>query len=539
MEKRVILFLIISFAIVFAYPFILRHIAPSQTATKKISEKESRKATKEKAPPPLVPEVNISVEPSEEKRVIVETDLYKAILSNRGGTIVSWELKKHRDKDKEGMEREIELIPREEEGMMLPLSIVADGKNESTRLYRVDGGNIDLQNAQTGEKGTIRFVYPDPDKKGEIIKEYVFEKGTYLVELKTLLKGASSGYTLFLGTNTGIHSWGRSYGGLVGPVSRVNNEKITENPKKMKPEVVLSGTVEWAAQQDKYFLAALLPKEPLDGAVKVLRTAETQVNSGIEVPPAQAGRTQQFDVYLGPKEYDRLQSLHKNLEDTIDFGWFIFGSWWLVRMIAKPLFYILKFFYSFSHNYGVSIILVTCMVKGLFFPISLRGFKSMRGMQEIQPKLAALRKKYEKDREKLNREMIDLYKKHNVNPLGGCLPMLIQLPVFVALFNVLYVSIEMRYAPFVFWIHDLSSYDPFYILPLFYGGTTFLLQRLQPSGMDPQQAKMTAIFIPIVTTVLFLNFPSGLVLYWVVNNLLSIGQQRLIRPPGPPPIQTT
>jgi YidC/Oxa1 family membrane protein insertase len=538
MEKRVIVFLIISFAIVFAYPFILRHIAPSPTTSKKMADKETGKTTKGQIAPPLVSNLNLSGPPEGEKNIVVETDLYKAVLSNRGGIIVSWELKKHRDKNKEGIEKEIELISQEKE-MMPPLSIVADGKDETSRLYQVEGENINLQNGGRTERGTIRFVYQNLDKKQEIIKEYVFEKGTYLIELKTMVEGESGGYTLFLGTNTGIHSWGKSYGGLVGPVSRVNNEKRTENPKKMQPEVIQAGNVEWAAQQDKYFLAALLPKEPLEGAVKILRTGETQVNSGITVPSTESGKTQLFEVYLGPKEYDRLQDLHKNLEDTIDFGWFIYGSWWLVRMIAKPLFYILKFFYSFSHNYGVSIILVTCMVKGLFFPISLRGFKSMRGMQEIQPKIAALRKKYEKDREKLNREMIELYKKHNVNPVGGCLPMLIQLPVFVALFNVLYISIEMRHAPFVFWIHDLSSFDPLYILPLFYGGTTFLLQKLQPSGMDPQQAKMTAIFIPIVTTVLFLNFPSGLVLYWVVNNLLSIGQQRLMGPPGPPPVQPT
>jgi YidC/Oxa1 family membrane protein insertase len=539
MEKRLVLFLIISFAIVFAYPFILQHIAPSLLTQKKADEKTRSKPRGETFAP-IATEFKPHGQPEGERNIVVETDLYKATFSNRGGTLVSWKLKQYKDEKEKNKtaEEEIELIPQQQKGVMPPLSVVSDGEDETDRLYQIEGKDINLQGGSGSEKGKILFIYEDIQKKERITKEYSFEKGTYLLGLDVQVSGVPKGYTLFLGTNTGIHDWGKSFGGLVGPIFIVNNKKESENPKKMPPEVTRSGLIKWAAQQDKYFLAAILPKEPLEGAIELLRTSETQVNSGIKIPPPDVDKIRQFEIYLGPKEYKRLQALHKGLEDTIDFGWFIFGSWWLVRMIAKPLFYILKFFYTFSHNYGVSIILVTCLVKGLFFPISLKGVKSMRSMQQIQPKLAALRKKYENDREKLNKEMIELYKKHNINPLGGCLPMLIQLPVFVALFNVLYVSIEMRQAPFVFWIHDLSSSDPYYILPLLYGGTTFLLQKLQPSGMDPQQAKMTAIFIPIVTTVLFLNFPSGLVLYWVINNLLSIGQQRLMGPVGQSPAQS-
>jgi len=533
-EKRVIVFLIVSVVIVFAYPYMLRRFVP-QGSTVRRPERAREPSTT--LPSPGIFEGPVPTGPGpqkdEAKNVVVETDLYTATLSTRGGGIVSWKLKKYDEQTGPGgavgETRPIDLISESSSSLEYPFSLQAEGLKPGMDIYHLEGGDLDLQGA--APEGSIRFAYQDPDGQSRIIKTYTFRKGTYAVSLHITTSGLKGAYRLSLGPNTGIHSWGQSLGGLVGPFSRINDENKTENPKKIKGPVVWSGTVEIAAQQDKYFLAAVYPELPLDGSVEVRRTGDAEINTDIVVSAADARNPQTFGIYIGPKDYDHLHAVGRHLEDTIDLGWFIFGSWWIVRMIAKPLFYTLKFFYKFSHNYGVAIVLVTCLVKGLFFPISLRGVKSMRAMQELQPKLIALRKKYEKDKGKLNREMIELYREHNINPLGGCLPMLIQLPVFVALFNVLYVSIEMRHAPFVFWIRDLSSSDPFYILPLLYGSTTYLLQKTQPSGMDPDQARMTAIFIPIVTTGLFLNFPSGLVLYWVLNNLLSIGQQQLMGPP--------
>ena len=532
MEKRVVLFLIISLVIVFAYPYLIRRIAPSPAAGKKpLRASEPPRATSggERAPRG---EANLAV--SDKEQLIVDTDLYTAVFSSHGGVLASWSLKRYRNELAKGAEEKegspIELVTAGPASPNPALAIRSENHDFSRFAFRVDGGDLSLLGP--GASGSIRFVYSDPVTHEEIIKEYSFRGGTYAFSLKVTTSGLKGGYQLGLGENTGIHSWTQSFGGLVGPFGRVNGENRTENPKKITAPVIWEGDIEIASQQDKYFLAAVYPETPLQGAIEIHRDGEGQLSTDIRLPAAEAEKPQSFGVYLGPKEYDRLQALGRHLEDTIDFGWFIFGSWWIVRIIAKPLFSILQFIYTFSHNYGVAIILVTCLVKSLFLPISLRGVRSMRSMQEIQPKLAALKKKYEKDREKLNREMIELYREHNINPLGGCLPMLIQLPVFVALFNVLYVSIEMRQAPFVFWIHDLSSFDHFYILPILYGATTYLLQRTQPSGMDPQQAKMTAIFIPIFTTGLFLNFPSGLVLYWVLNNLLSIGQQHLMGQPA-------
>ncbi|MDC4224556.1 MAG: membrane protein insertase YidC [Candidatus Manganitrophus sp.] len=219
------------------------------------------------------------------------------------------------------------------------------------------------------------------------------------------------------------------------------------------------------------------------------------------------------------------------MQESIDFGWFIMGSWLPVRLVAKPIYFILRFFYQFTHNYGVAIILVTVLVKVLFFPITRKSLASMKDMAAIQPKVAALRKKYAGDREKMNRELMNLYKEHQINPFGGCLPMLAQIPVFIALFNVLYTTIDLRQAPFMFWIQDLSDKDPYYVLPMIMGISMFFQQWTQPTTMDPTQAKVM-LFLPVIYTFFFLNFPSGLVLYWLVNNILTIGQQYLMNREG-------
>jgi YidC/Oxa1 family membrane protein insertase len=216
--------------------------------------------------------------------------------------------------------------------------------------------------------------------------------------------------------------------------------------------------------------------------------------------------------------------LNAGLEDTIDFGWFVFGSWGLVKAVAKPIFYVLRFLYEFTHNYGVTIILLTMLIKLMFVPLQYKSYKSMKQMQVIQPKVLAIQNKFKDDRERLNKELIKLYKDHRVNPVGGCLPMVLQMPVFVALFNILYMTIDLRQAPFMLWIKDLSVQDPYYVLPIIMGATMVIQQKITPTTMDPTQAKIM-LFLPVFMTFLFVNFPAGLVLYWLTNNTLTITQQ--------------
>jgi YidC/Oxa1 family membrane protein insertase len=239
-----------------------------------------------------------------------------------------------------------------------------------------------------------------------------------------------------------------------------------------------------------------------------------------------------FQLYFGPRDLGILKELGLKLERAVYFGW--------TDIIAKPLLYVLWFFNEYLHNYGISIILLTILIKILFWPLTHKSYKSMKEMQKLQPRMAKLREKYKDNREQMNKELMGLYKTYKVNPMGGCLPMVIQIPVFFALFRILGDSIELRHAPFFLWINDLSAPDrlfqfPFSIpfmsppygipmLTLLMGASMFLQQKMTPTPGDPTQAKIM-MFLPIIFTFMFVNFSSGLVLYWLVNNILSIGQQ--------------
>jgi YidC/Oxa1 family membrane protein insertase len=196
----------------------------------------------------------------------------------------------------------------------------------------------------------------------------------------------------------------------------------------------------------------------------------------------------------------------------------------MVRAVAKPIFYVLRYINDYTHNYGLTIILLTVIIKLIFIPLQYKSYKSMKQMQGIQPKVAALQEKLKDDRERLNKELIKLYRDHKVNPAGGCLPMVLQMPVFVSLFNILYMTIDLRQAPLGLWITDLSVQDPYYILPIIMGISMMVMQKIQPTTMDPTQAKVM-LMLPALMTFLFINFPAGLVLYWLTNNVLSIVQQ--------------
>lgn len=283
-----------------------------------------------------------------------------------------------------------------------------------------------------------------------------------------------------------------------------------------------SGDVSWSGYTDKYFLSALVNTDNVFDTVtlerEVNRISNTAHVPAFSIAPG-AKKSLDFAVYFGPKNIDYLSAAGKNLTEVVDFGFFAF--------LSKPLHVCLKFFYTFVHNYGIAIIILTVIIKLLFWPLTQKSYTSMRAMQTLQPEMKKLREKYRGDKEGLNRNMMELYKEHRVNPLGGCLPMLVQIPVFIALYKVLLGTIELRHAPFALWLTDLSVKDPYYITPIIMGATMFIQQKMTPSTMDPMQAKMM-LAMPVVFTFIFLNFPSGLVLYWLVNNLLTILQQYLI-----------
>ncbi|HTT08411.1 MAG TPA: membrane protein insertase YidC [Gammaproteobacteria bacterium] len=279
----------------------------------------------------------------------------------------------------------------------------------------------------------------------------------------------------------------------------------------------------WAAILQHYFIAALIPNvgEAYHYHTKALDNQHYVIGAvGPEhTVPAGGEGTVSIRFYLGPKTQDTLERIAPGLDLTVDYGalWFI----------AKPLFWFLKRFHALTGNWGWAIIILTVLVKGLFYPLSAASYRSMAKMRAVQPRILALRERYADDKTRLNQAMMDLYKEKKINPLGGCLPVLIQIPVFLSLYWVLLESVELRQAPFVLWIHDMSAADPYFVLPLFMGATMFFQQRLNPPAMDPTQQRVMQL-MPVVFTMFFAFFPSGLVLYWCVNNLLSILQQAVI-----------
>lgn len=276
----------------------------------------------------------------------------------------------------------------------------------------------------------------------------------------------------------------------------------------------------WVAMLQHYFVTAWVPHS--DGEHLYRGRARDDgtylveyVGPQVSIEPGGTG-TVGASFYAGPKIQDRLEEIAPNLSLTVDYGFL----WW----IAVPLFQLLDMFHSLVGNWGFAIILLTLMVKLVLYPLSAAAYKSMANMRKFAPELKRLQERYSDDRQKLSSEMMNLYKKEKINPLGGCLPMLLQMPVFLSLYWVLYESVELRQAPFMLWIEDMSQIDPFFVLPLLMGVTMFFQQRLNPPPPDPMQAKVLKI-MPVMFTVLFLFFPAGLVLYWLVNNLLSITQQ--------------
>lgn len=292
--------------------------------------------------------------------------------------------------------------------------------------------------------------------------------------------------------------------------------------KDMQNIAPVESTEGWIAFNQHYFLSAWIPTSQQNRKFQIKAKGSNflmgYVESQDEILP---GATHAFGakLYVGPKVIELLEKVHPNLALTVDFGWL-----WL---IAKPLYHVLEFIHDFVGNWGVAIILLTVSIKALFFHLSAASYRSMANMRRVAPELTRLKEQYGDDRQRMSQAMMELYRKEKINPLGGCLPILVQMPVFISLYWVLLESVELRQAPFFGWIQDLSIKDPYFILPLLMGSTMFIQMKLNPTPPDPVQARVMQL-MPIIFTVFFLWFPAGLVLYWFVNNLLSIAQQWII-----------
>ena len=522
MEKRVVIAVILSIAVLYGYSLIFPPV-------KKLEAVKTAPATQGQA----VPIQAVAVKPQSTpaignetvaaRDVVVETDLYTAVFSSKGAALKKLVLKRY--KETSGAAGRNVVLLNEEPAENF--SLLTDGKSfgiEPTAVYATSSSGLSL----TGNgKGTLEFVAGSPS--GLVCKKvYTFTGNGYRIDLhQELLNRAAARFdgSLHLLVNNRIEAKpgdGRFevYGSVTLADNKINTEKMAEFEKGPKQ---YQNNILWTAFADKYFMNAVLSENNSIAAVRLAKGGVNYLRSDITSPTIALNPGQSvaidYRIFYGPKDLEILKGQGNRLEEVIDFGWF--------SALAKPLLYALKFFYSYTHNYGIAIIIITVILKLLFFPLTHKSYKSMKEMQKIQPKMAELKEKHKNDRDAMNRSVMELYKTHKVNPLGGCLPMVVQIPVFFALYKALMFSIELRHAPFMLWIMDLSAKDPYYVTPIIMGVTMFVQQKMTPSSMDPVQAKMM-LMLPVVFTFMFLNFPSGLVLYWLVNNILTIAQQAYI-----------
>ena len=546
MEKRAIIAVVLSLIILVAYQhfFAPPPPPPEKAAT---SQEKTPAATKPgnettaatpaagqtaAATAPAAQPLQITAEPG--KDVIIETPLYTAVFDTRGARLKDWRVKKYLDKQGEGAK---------------PIDLAAEGLGEK-RPFGLEfteanfpfspeaNFQVDTESLKLGpekDKGTIAFSWDSPEGL-RVIQELTFHADGYRVEINLKMLNTSShplegrpGYVwngkIHVAPDSGgmacMPGSGGSSGAEVPPFTTLVKKELHEiEIKDLKEDKRFTQNVQWGGFQNKYFLAALVPQKS-EGTELILKKVSDLAGAlHIAGPKAQLQPGTQFAqgyiMYLGPKDLDILKSFNYDLDRALDFGWF--------DIVAKPMAYVMKFFYKYTGNWGLAIIFLTVLIKILFWWPTHISYKSMKEMKKIQPEMVKLKEKYKDDKEKLNKETMDLYKRYKVNPASGCLPMVIQIPIFFALYKVLLYSIEIRHAPFYGWIHDLAAADPYYISPILMGASMFIQQWMTPSTGDPTQAKMMLI-MPVVFTFMFLSFPTGLVIYWFFNNILSIGQQ--------------
>ncbi len=465
--------------------------------------------------------------------VTVETDLLRVIIDTNGGDIIEADLLKHTDDVK--TKNVFKLL-----------------QNDNVRTYIAQSGLIGPNGTDTsaerpkfmaaetsytlGNNDSIDVDLSLKDANGAIIiKRFNFAKNSYLIKQSYIINNTSESpwqAALFgqikrdASQDPSASDSGMGMQSFLGIAATSNEERyiklqfddLVEDPFKTN----MQGG--WIAMSQHYFLSAWIPNPNTTNSFNAL-VSKTGLNIArftspmIEIAAGQTGELN-ADLYVGPKDQVILETVSPNLELTVDYGWL----WW----VAQPLFWIMTMINSFVPNWGLTIILLTVFVKALFFKLSAASYESMANMRRVTPKLNDIKERYADDKQKQSQMMMELYKKEKINPMGGCLPIFIQMPVFIALYWVLMESIEIRHAPFVAWIQDLSSMDPYYILPLIMGVSMFMQQKLSPQAFtDPMQQKIMQ-YMPVMFTFFFLWFPAGLVLYWVVNNVLSIAQQYVI-----------
>jgi len=473
--------------------------------------------------------------------ITVNTPLYSVKISEKGAIFKSYVLKKYREAvEKDSPYKEI-IVKKNKEGSLI-LRLEENSVKGIEKALFISNLNEDTINL-VNEKRKVSFTWESPE--GIVFeKVFSFSPEEYTIGLNINIKNGS-GQAFYDKINLSLIKYfkeEKAMYGFEGPSALINNKLEQIKIKKIEDKSIFSGTFKWIALQDRYFMSSILPENNEDVHEGIMRLLfkdnileahyilpEIRVNPGTQ-------KKIEYKIFFGPKSMKVLKKTGHSLEKAIDFGMF--------DILAKPCLWIMNFLHdNVIHNYGIAIIILTMFTKILLWPLGAKSYKSMGEMKKIQPLMAEIKEKYKNDKKKMNAEVMGLYKTYKINPLGGCLPMVVQIPVFFALYRMLYEAIELRHAPFFLWINDLSAPDrlfsfdfsiPFMqapygipVLTIIMGASMLLQQKMSPPMGDAAQAKMM-MFMPIIFTVIFINFSSGLVLYWLVNNVLSMAQQHYI-----------
>jgi YidC/Oxa1 family membrane protein insertase len=553
MEQARLLIAIVLSALVF---LVWQFFFVDKEDVKKSAGKVEQAAVKEE--PVKAPEPQIKVQESEgvmktdisgsetsmperiSKSITVDTPFFRAQLSEQGAGFTSFILKKYREKVAKDSPLQ-QLLPQK-----VPVKTILTGfagKSFGGLDNAVFSTKLNVDTVSIKDVAQEITFYWKSDQGVEVEKTYRFSPDSYLIGLSVNIINRSDRAIqdkLFVTLNGSVPNDKRAYG-FEGPSAFINDKLEEVKIKKIADKSTYSGNLKWIGMQDRYFLMSVIPDKVEEAAMRLSLKGDDLIEAQYLGPDTDirpgTQHTFKYLIFFGPKSTKILGQVGHDLDKALNFGWF--------DILAKPCVWLMNMLYGVIPNYGVAIIILTILIKIVLWPLGSKSYKSMSEMKKIQPLMKEIREKYKDDKKKMNEEVMSLYRTYKINPLGGCLPMVVQLPVFFALYRMLYQAIELRHAPFFLWIDDLSAPDrlfhfnidkiPFMeppygipVLTLIMGATMLLQQKMSPPMGDPTQAKMM-MFMPLIFTVIFINFSSGLVLYWLVNNILSISQQYYIQ----------
>ena len=536
--QRLILFFIFSFSLLLLWDAWEKDKRPKPAPTAQVQSAPGVPTpAKPLAPPPApaalpapagaaaVPGAAVASAPATSAEIVqIRTDLLLADIELLGGTLKRLELLKHRDHN-DPNKNFVLFGPEHAYGAQSGL--IGEGMPNHRTVWRVLPGERTLA-AGAGEL-QLRLAADGPNGV-QVQKVYTFRRDSYLVDVGFELQNsgaapaAAHAYYQIVrddkspaGENAMMYVFtGPAYYTAEKAFNKLSLSDI-EKGKASLPREAVDG---WIAMVQHYFVSAWVPADKAPREYYARKLPDGLFATGVilaspQVAPGGTGRVA-VKLFAGPQEQQRLKQVAPGFDLVVDYGW--------LAILAWPLFAVLEFFHRWTGNWGVAIILLTILIKLLFFPLSAASYKSMAKMKLITPRLTKLREMYGNDRARMNQAMMELYKTETINPLGGCFPILVQIPVFIALYWTLLAAIELRHAPFILWIKDLSALDPYYVLPVLMTVTMVLQTKMNPVPPDPVQAKVMQ-FMPFVFSIFFFFFPAGLVLYWLVNNILSIAQQ--------------